>query len=131
MLAADLNLRTGSRKNGLKYEWYFAHAITLRLEGLSEASRGITAAWLMSGFGDTTDNEGQVSKTRPPLFGGRRSTILLMVKSISRDWGRLDFLRKGSKLVFLEYNANGQFLFLDLKNEFGILDRVVEYLLES
>src|SRR5260370_4422213 len=75
----------------------------------------------MSGFGDTTDNEGQVSKTRPPLFGGRRSTILLMVKSISRDWGRLDFLRKGSKLVFLEYNANGQFLFLDLKNEFGIL----------
>ena len=31
MLAADLNLRTGSRKNGLKHEWYFAYAITLRL----------------------------------------------------------------------------------------------------
>jgi hypothetical protein len=56
------------------------------------------------------------------------SAFLLEMKV---DWGRLDFLRKGSKLLFLEYNANGQFLFLDFKNEFGILDRVVEYLLES
>jgi hypothetical protein len=26
---------------------------------------------------------------------------------IAVDWGRIDFLRTGSKLVFLEYNANG------------------------
>jgi hypothetical protein len=56
------------------------------------------------------------------------SAFLLEMKV---DWGRLDFLRTGSKLLFLEYNANGQFAFLDLKNEFGIVDRVVEYLLES
>ena len=45
------------------------------------------------------------------------------------DWGRLDFMWTGSKLVFLEYNANKQFVFLDLKNQFGLLDCVVEYLL--
>jgi hypothetical protein len=32
---------------------------------------------------------------------------------------------------FLEYNANGQFGFLDPKDEFGILDSVVEYLLKN
>jgi hypothetical protein len=31
VLDADLNLRTGSRKNGLKHEWYFAYDLTLRL----------------------------------------------------------------------------------------------------
>jgi len=50
---------------------------------------------------------------------------------IAVDWGRIDFLRIGSKLVFLEYNANGQFGFLDAKHEYGVLDGVVEYLLTT
>jgi hypothetical protein len=37
----------------------------------------------------------------------------------------------GSKLIFLEYNANGQFVFLDYNNQFGLLDAVVDYLLEK
>ena len=59
----------------------------------------------------------------------QREAVLAFLHQIAVDWGRIDFLRSGSKLVFLEYNANGQFGFLDPKHEFGILDGVVEYLL--
>jgi hypothetical protein len=55
--------------------------------------------------------------------------VVAFLQKLAVDWGRLDFMWTGSKLVFLEYNANGQFAFLDLKNQFGMLDRVVAYLL--
>ena len=45
------------------------------------------------------------------------------------DWGRFDFLWSGEELTFLEFNANGQFFFLDPENQFGILDAVVDYLM--
>jgi hypothetical protein len=59
----------------------------------------------------------------------QREAVAAFLHQIAVDWGRIDFLRAGSTLVFLEYNANGQFGFLDPKHEFGILDGVVEYLL--
>ena len=49
--------------------------------------------------------------------------VSAFLRRIGVDWGRIDFLWTGSKLIFLEYNANGQFIFLDNKNEFGILDQ--------
>jgi len=51
-----------------------------------------------------------------------------------RNRGRLGasgFYVDWSKLIFLEYNANGQFVFLDYNNQFGLLDAVVDYLLEK
>lgn len=65
------------------------------------------------------------------LTNKQSEAVSAFLHRIGVDWGRLDFLRRGSKLVFLEYNANGQFGFLDQKHEFGILDGVVEYLLKS
>jgi len=45
------------------------------------------------------------------------------------DWGRLDLLRARNKeLVFLEFNANGQFGFLDPLNELGLFTAVAKYL---
>ena len=61
----------------------------------------------------------------------QRGAVSAFLHQIAVDWGRIDFLRRDSKLVFLEYNGNGQFGFLDPKHEFGILDGVVEYLLKS
>ena len=57
--------------------------------------------------------------------------VSAFLKHCAVDWGRIDFLLTGSKLVFLEYNANGQFGFLDPKHEYGILDCVVDYLLTT
>lgn len=40
--------------------------------------------------------------------------IRLFCRDLGIDWGRIDFLRtKENKLIFLEYNANGQWVFLD------------------
>jgi hypothetical protein len=69
--------------------------------------------------------------TRFSLTKQHREAVSAFLHQIGVDWGRIDFLRTGSKLVFLEYNANGQFGFLDTKHEFGIFDTVVEYLLKS
>jgi hypothetical protein len=45
------------------------------------------------------------------------------------DWGRLDLLRTPSgELVFLEFNANGQFGFLDPLNELGLFTAVAKHL---
>ena len=64
-----------------------------------------------------------------PLTKEQSDAVAAFLLKLEVDWGRLDFMWTGSKLVFLEYNANGQFVFLDLKNQFGLLDCVVEYLL--
>jgi hypothetical protein len=58
-------------------------------------------------------------------------SVRAFLSDIGVDWGRLDFMWTGSKLIFLEYNANGQFVFLDDNNRFGLLDAVVDYLLEK
>jgi hypothetical protein len=49
-------------------------------------------------------------------------------KDLSVDWGRMDLMRQGDELVFLEYNANGQWVFLDYQQKYGLLDAVTTYL---
>lgn len=43
------------------------------------------------------------------------------------EWGRLDLLTTKNGLVFLEFNANGQFMFLDYFNAHGMHDAVIKY----
>ncbi len=51
---------------------------------------------------------------------------------ISVDWGRLDLMQVDLNgeidFKFLEFNANGQFVFLDYTNEEDVFNSVVEYL---
>jgi hypothetical protein len=55
--------------------------------------------------------------------------LLRLSAEIGVEWGRYDFmLNKYDELVFLEFNANGQFVFLDYWNKFGIMDAVISYL---
>jgi hypothetical protein len=61
----------------------------------------------------------------------QNKSVRAFLSGIGVDWGRLDFMWTGSELVFLEYNANGQFVFLDYNNQFGLLDAVVDYLLKN
>lgn len=49
-------------------------------------------------------------------------------KDINVTWGRLDFMRSNGNLVFLEFNANGQWLFLDYDGSDGLLNAVLDYL---
>lgn len=56
--------------------------------------------------------------------------LLALSATLKVDYGRYDFMlcSETNNLVFLEYNANGQWTFLDVHNEYGLLDQVVHYL---
>jgi len=47
------------------------------------------------------------------------------------NWGRIDFMRsKTGQLFFLEFNANGQWVFLDYERKHRLVEEVCEYLLD-
>ena len=57
------------------------------------------------------------------------TSILDFCRDLGVDWGRIDFLEQGDgKLIFLEYNANGQWVFLDYTQKYGLIEAVIEYL---
>lgn len=63
------------------------------------------------------------------LSDEQENKLLSLSKELSVNWGRYDFMiNKAGQLVFLEFNANGQWVFLDYDEEYGLLDAVVEYL---
>lgn len=63
------------------------------------------------------------------LSESEKRGIWSLCHSLGVDWGRIDFMEdKHGELVFLEYNANGQWVFLDYHNKYGLLDAVVDYL---
>jgi glutathione synthase/RimK-type ligase-like ATP-grasp enzyme len=63
------------------------------------------------------------------LTEDQREKIFSFCLAIGVDWGRIDFMRSNSgELIFLEYNANGQWVFLDFQNEDGLLDCVARYI---
>lgn len=57
------------------------------------------------------------------------NAIIAMSKTLGIEFGRYDFMETAEgEMAFLEVNANGQWVFLDVKNEYGLLDCVVEWL---
>jgi hypothetical protein len=48
---------------------------------------------------------------------------------IDVDWGRIDFMESSDGLIFLEFNANGQWVFLDYSEEDRLVDEVCQYLM--
>ena len=48
--------------------------------------------------------------------------------AINVDWGRIDFMGSTHELIFLEFNANGQWVFLDYSGEDGLVKSVCSYL---
>ncbi len=61
-----------------------------------------------------------------PLPDSLREAICEYMKTLRLDFGRLDFLLdERGEYWFCEVNPNGQFAWLDLQREFGLLDSVV------
>lgn len=46
------------------------------------------------------------------------------------NWGRFDLMESEDELVFLEFNANGQWVFLDYSGDDGLVKTVAEYLMK-
>jgi hypothetical protein len=50
-------------------------------------------------------------------------------KELELDWGRMDLMMRGDDLVFLEFNANGQWVFLDYSGADKLVETVTKYLM--
>lgn len=62
------------------------------------------------------------------LSNDEKNSVVNFCSEIGVDWGRIDLMSTESGLVFLEYNANGQWVFLDYSGEDNLLRYVCEYL---
>ena len=59
------------------------------------------------------------------------SAVSEFCSEIKVNWGRLDLMGSDSTQIFLEFNANGQWIFLDYSNEDKLVDHVVDYIYPS
>ena len=92
---------------------------------------------------DRKDLEGLDWRNQPDVFSTEQKWVLWdmspgdcertcrFIRRLGVQWGRIDLLDTGSELLFLEYNANGQFGFLDDRNEVGLFDEVTHYLVAN
>ena len=78
----------------------------------------------------TQDFTGRTEEWLPfELESSDREKLLALSVRLGVDFGRYDFMISlDGELVFLEFNANGQWVFLDFQDKFGVADAVVEYL---
>jgi hypothetical protein len=63
-----------------------------------------------------------------PLSSDEAEAIRALCRDLGVEWGRFDFLEDDEGLVFLEFNANGQWAFLDFFGDHGIVQAVAAYL---
>lgn len=64
-----------------------------------------------------------------PITNFERDQLESLNSDLGVSWGRYDFMRDpDGSLVFLEFNANGQWVFLDYHNKHGLVDAVLKYL---
>lgn len=55
-----------------------------------------------------------------------KDNIYKFMDDLNLHFGRLDFLYDGKNYYFLEVNPNGQWIWLDPKNEFGVIKKFIE-----
>jgi hypothetical protein len=57
------------------------------------------------------------------------SKFKLLSLKLGVDWGRHDLmLTTDNELIYLEFNANGQWVFLDFQDKHGLIGAVVDYI---
>lgn len=62
------------------------------------------------------------------LTDAQSQSVQAFAHALEVDWGRLDLMRFDDELVFLEFNANGQWVFLDYSEEIELVKTVTNYL---
>jgi hypothetical protein len=63
------------------------------------------------------------------LTSAQASNLRSLSQDLGVEWGRYDLmLKRSGELIFLEFNANGQWVFLDYHEKYGLMDAVADYL---
>jgi hypothetical protein len=122
-----------------RYPWYLQE----RIDAKSDITVFVCGNKLFSFEKDRSELKGLDWRNQDDVFSSeqkwqpfslskqQKKSVTSFLSAIGVDWGRLDFMWTGTELIFLEYNANGQFVFLDQNNQFGLVDAVVQYLFEQ
>lgn len=66
---------------------------------------------------------------RYELTLNQQDSVSMFCKEIGVNWGRMDLMEVNGDLIFLEFNANGQWVFLDYSGEDGLVKTVAKYLM--
>ncbi len=74
---------------------------------------------------DTPEESGWRPKALSPA---ESNALRALCRDLGVAWGRFDLMEDDAGLVFLEYNANGQFAFLDFYCNNGLMRTVADYL---
>jgi hypothetical protein len=59
------------------------------------------------------------------------NAVCMFCKDVGVDWGRMDLMEVDGELIFLEFNANGQWVFLDYSGEDSLVKSVANYLMKK
>lgn len=65
------------------------------------------------------------------LTKAQSASVCDFAKALNVDWGRIDLMLSDDELIFLEFNANGQWVFLDYSEDVGLVKVVADYLLKN
>jgi hypothetical protein len=63
-----------------------------------------------------------------PILSREQGTLRALCRELGVQWGRFDFLEDDEGLILLEFNANGQWAFLDFYGSNGLMEAVAAYL---
>jgi hypothetical protein len=113
------------------YVWFTQHAINKSADITVCFVDGRVFAFELVTAGESTDWRKDLDKGkqhwRPYRLSAHTSThIDSFMRDCDLKYGRLDFVLDGEELVFLEVNPNGQWAWLDLDDESGLVSAVVE-----
>jgi hypothetical protein len=123
----------------LKYPWFLQQGIdakadvTIQLVGssmfaFSRSREGLEGLdWRKEIFSEQHDRAAWLPLE---LTLTQKSAVKRFAEDVGVNWGRLDLLETDTGLVFLEFNANGQWAFLDIDGRVGLLDAVINYLVD-
>lgn len=116
----------------VNYPWF----VQERIEGEEEVTvvyvngKTYAANALRSSFGGEDSRkalmENPISWPRCKLSDSEESAIKGFMAETGYRFGRFDFIRKDGELWFLELNPNGQWAWLDRKNENGLITMVAD-----
>ena len=60
-----------------------------------------------------------------------QDAVFMFAKELGVDWGRMDLMESDDEMAFLEFNANGQWVFLDYSGEDCLVKKVGKYLMPN
>lgn len=113
------------------YPWYLQQEIFALSDVTIVYVNGKTFAFELIRNKDTVDWRKEINRSEQQwevhiINEDFTNNVILFMNDIGLNYGRLDFLYNESAYYFLEVNPNGQWAWLDIENENGLMKEMVK-----